>query len=754
MSVESDTDLAKRSWRPADAVATLSAAGLASTWRHSIKDALAGCVGAVVLIGNVVSFGALMFPGALSSGIPFAIWAMLIGGGIGGICIALMTSLPPLASSIDSPTGAALVLISASVGPGVLASGGTPHLAIETVMIVFTAATLLSGAFLYALGLARLGAYFRFVPYFVVGGFMAATGGLLIAGGIRMAIGKPPTLANLAAPLTTIQGANLVAACAVLAIVLGVRRWIKWAYAMPFALVGMWGIGTVVLALLGLSGPSNGFYLPSLGALTRWSPFVAARDVHFNGSMAAVLPQVAALAIVALISLVTKVSSIEVARQQSGDLDSEFRAHGLASLIAAPFGGIASGLQVGTSRLLEQAGGVTRASGVFCGLTLGAVGLSSFDLPGVIPIPIIAGLVFSLGHTFIADAFGRPYKQRAWFDLILVLAMMVVCIQNGFLTGVGIGLVVACVLFAVSYARRGVVRRHVTRTEFASNVDRSTVAASYLVENGAAIQLYWLSGYIFFGSSEGMFERIRRDIDPAGPHRVKYVVLDFGTVTGADTSAIVSFTKLRNFCVKRAITLVYCALPPATRGALENGGLLGGRSKDKAFVDLPQGLSWCEDELIRHAPLGFDVAGAGFGSWLQDELGSGIEVGDLLAYLDRTDVPVSQILYREGEPADTIDLVAAGILAVDIAKNDGTTLRVRRIMTYSIVGEMGFFRQTMRSATVSSEGPATFYTMTRPNLQRMRRERPDIACAFDDFILHRLADRVEFANRAIAALSA
>src|SRR5207344_1805006 len=99
----------------------------------------------------------------------------------------------------------------------------------------------------------------------------------------------------------------------------------------------------------------------------------------------------------ALLSIVTKVSSLEVARRTSGNLDREFRAHGMASLIAAPFGGLTSSLQTGTSRLLELAGGATRMSGVVCALVLGTVGVANFDLPGLIPIPIVAGLVFYLG---------------------------------------------------------------------------------------------------------------------------------------------------------------------------------------------------------------------------------------------------------------------------------------------------------------------------------------------------------------------
>src|ERR1044071_3508644 len=113
--------------------------------RDFLKDAIAGFVASVVLIANIVSFSALMFPGELSAGIPVAIWAMLIGSSIGGICISLMTSLPPLTTGIDSPTGAVLVLLSTTVGFAILAAGGSAQTAVQTAMLLFSAATLVAG---------------------------------------------------------------------------------------------------------------------------------------------------------------------------------------------------------------------------------------------------------------------------------------------------------------------------------------------------------------------------------------------------------------------------------------------------------------------------------------------------------------------------------------------------------------------------------------------------------------------------------
>jgi SulP family sulfate permease len=722
--------------------------------RALAKDTLAGLVASVALIANIVSFGALMFPGDLSAGTPTAIWALLIGSCIGGVWIALTTSLPPLASGIDSPTGAVLVLLSATAGTRVLAAGGSTQAAVQTVMLIFSAATVLSGALLYGLGTLRLGSSLRFVPFFVVRGFMAATGWFLIAGSIRMATGDVVSIDSAVMLATASQAGKLAGAAAVLAVLLAVRRWVKSTVAMPVALLLMSGGGAIALRTLGIAGHGHGWFLPSLGALTPWSPLEAVRTSQLTWSTAlAILPELLAVTIVALVSLVTKVSSIEVARKASGDLNCEFRGHGLASLIAAPFGGLISGVQIASSSLLVRAGAVTRFSGVACALALGVVGVASFDLPGLIPIPVVAGLIFYLGWTFIEAVLSRPRTQRAWLDLVLAVAIMAVCIRYGYVVGVLGGVVGACLLFAINYARIGAVRRHLTRAQFSSYVNRSPEASHYLIEHGEAVQIYWLAGYLFFGSSEGVFERIRGDITALPVGRVAYVILDFGMVSGADSSASVSLTKLNHYCEQQGVALICCALAPAVHSTLARGGTFGAKGQQDAFADRNLALAWCENQMLANAKIDTDAGLEGFEPWLQRQLGERIRSADLMAYLERKDVAASQVIYREGEPADNVDLVAAGSLAIDIAKGTGDTLRVRTVMAHTVVGEMGFFRRSVRSATVSADGPATLFTLTRANFERMRRERPDLAVEFDDFILREMADRVSVSDLAALVLS-
>jgi SulP family sulfate permease len=720
-------------------------------WWSASRDAIAGLVVSVVLIANIVSFAALMFPGDMAAGTATAVWAMLVGACVGGIWIALDTSLPPLATGIDSPTGAVLVLLSASTGGAVLRAGGSPQAAVQTVMLVFSAATVLTGALLYGLGARRLGSWFRFVPYFVVAGFLGATGWLLAAGGLRVTTGHELTLAGLAAPWHTQEIVRLGCALAVLAVLLGLRRWVKSPLALPAAIVVMWLAGAAALHALGLNGP--GWYLPSLGTLASWSPLRAARDAPISWAMAAqLLPELCAVALVALVSVVAKVSALEVSRKTSGDLDRELRAHGIASLLCAPFGGLTSSLQTGTSRLLEHAGGVTRWSGVAGALCMGIVAVTQVDLPGVVPVPIVAGLVFYLGWIFIVDAFGRPFAQRAWFNLLLGLAITAVCVRWGYLVGVLGGVIGACVLFVASYARIGAVRQHLTRTHFASYASRSPQAARHLAEHGEAIQIYRLSGYVFFGSSEAVFERVRDDMRALPAGRVHYVVVDFGLVSGVDSSATSSLAKLRNLCRKQNAVLACCGMSPTIQRALDRDGLLDPKTAP-AFDDLNAALAWCEERLLARAGLDHPTSVETFEPWLREQLGNTVSTADFAAYLERRDVADGHVLYRQGDPSDGIDLLASGTLAVDIATAGGALLRVRSIDTHTVVGEMGFFRQSPRSATVSSQGPATVYTLSRDNFVRMRREHPELANAFEDFILRVLADRITVSERAVAALS-
>ena len=154
-----------------------------------------------------------------------------------------------------------------------------------------------------------------------------------------------------------------------------------------------------------------------------------------------------------------------------------------------------------------------------------------------VPKAILAGMLIYLGAIILIELWNAP-ADSSWMEWGLTGVMTLVIINFGYFMGVVLGVIGACLMFALSYSRIGVIRRHLTRQEFSSNVERSPEQSRLLREEGKRVHVFWLSGFIFFGSSNGLFERIKRVIDAQRDKPVGYVVLDFGAVPGLDTSAV------------------------------------------------------------------------------------------------------------------------------------------------------------------------------------------------------------------------
>lgn len=721
--------------------------------RSLLSDALAGFTSAIILTGNIVAFSALMFPGQMSAGVPVALWAMLAGSFVCGVLIALRTTIPPLATGIDTPTGAVLVVLSGAVTAAVVGAGGSTALAVQTAMLAFALVSLVSGAALLLLGWTRLGYLFRFVPYSVVGGFLAATGWFLVIGGLQMIVGGSLSLSNPAIHFTLENGCKLAAACLTFIAIIKARSIIDSPFAVPCILIVFWIAGAAVLRALGLNEADHGWYIRSRTDMVSWSPLTAIVDPTTPWRvLIQSLPEVFAAATVAVLSLVTKVTSIETTRSTAADLDCEFRAHGLGSLITAPLGGVAGAVQVGTSKLLKDAGGASRLSGVFAALVLLGILITNINIVGFVPLPIVVGLSLFLAYGFVGDALRRPLKMKAWLDVALIVAIAFVCARFGYMIGVAAGFLCACLLFAIAYGRVDVVKRRLSRTSFSSNVDRPRSHAQVLRERGEAIQIYWLSGFIFFGSSDRVYQRISSDVEDAPGTPVRFILLDFSAVTGADSSAVMSLLKLRNFAERANIRLVYSGMTPPGADLLLREGLVGGASPHRMFATCDVALDWCE-QVILDEERGAGEQDQEFRSWLLQQINPPMHAERLISYFDRVEISAGHALYKQGDLADTVDFVARGSLLIELVGANGERQRLRRIATHSIVGEMGFFRRLTRSAAVTAEEQAVVYSLSRDNFERMRRESPGLAEAFCEFVIQVLADRVDFANRAISALA-
>src|SRR5581483_9529095 len=147
------------------------------------RSLVAALLGYLLQVIMVLSFAALLFAGPLASQLPGAIGLLLVGDAVLVLVVALWSSYPgSIAVSQDVP-GAILATAIAAVA-GTLAARAGPAEQFATSVLVVVGTSLITGLCMLVLGSFRLGGLVRFLPYPVMGGFLAGTGWLLLKGGV------------------------------------------------------------------------------------------------------------------------------------------------------------------------------------------------------------------------------------------------------------------------------------------------------------------------------------------------------------------------------------------------------------------------------------------------------------------------------------------------------------------------------------------------------------------------------------------
>ncbi|MFD0987019.1 SulP family inorganic anion transporter [Methyloligella solikamskensis] len=725
------------------------------------RDVLAGGIAGVVQIAYCISFSALIFQGSLAAGFPLGLASLLMGTIVTGVIVSLTTSLVPSDAGPDTPAVAVMSVLATTIAATLASQGASQETIIINVLLALVVSTFFTGLLLFGLGAFRAGQFLRFVPYPVIGGFLAASGWLLMTGGIEVITGTSLTIqpSSWFETFSAENAAQLGVAGLFALTIVFLRRWVHSFLALPIAFVTFMIVMDFILFVLLDTSHSSGWFLASVGELTPWSPIKAAMrtDIDWTAMLTS-SAEIGAVCGVTAISMLLDVSSLEVARQKTANLDRELRVNGLANLLASVFGGVAGNLSLNGSILINEAGAVSRLSGVFVALTCGLVLFVGLDVGMFVPKAVLGGMLAYLGVVILVEALFHAPAKRSYADFALALAITIVICYFGYLLGVVLGVIGACLMFALSYSRIGVIRRHLTRQEFAGNVERAPDQARILREEGGRIHIFWLSGFIFFGSSNGLFERVRRTIDGQAAlidgeaeMPVGFVVLDFGSVSGFDTSAVLSLIKLRNYCDETGVTLVFSGLDDTMRGNLARAGFFEDGHRHRSFRSRNEAIEWCEEELLREhaAPT---VSHETFESWIKAEFGELADLGRIEPYLDRCEFQPGDVLFRQGEPSDSVDMIAEGCVAVTVTDEMGRTIRLRRMVGQTVVGEMGFYRDLPRTADVVAEQPTLVFRLSRESFEKMREKDPAAAAAFHQLIVRLLADRLDFANREISAL--
>jgi len=728
---------------------------LASNWRMAInpKELLSGAVTTVIILSSALGYAAFIFSGPLSGTLHFAVGFALISAGLMAIVIALGSRVPFAIAGPDSKPAAVLAIMASLMAADLARS----HPAADVGLIVLAAlvaGTIATGAALYALGASRTGKWIRFVPYPVIGGFMAASGWLVGVGGIGVLTGMHLSLASL----PDLLGAHhLVQIAAGLGFAIAARAAQRVKNPLAFPLLLVCAIVAVHLLLrasgFSIEAARDAGWLLNVGKSAEIAnPVVLARaatalDWRTIGlATGEFVGLVAVTAMTLLLSLVV----IEVESRLDVDLDRELRLNGLANMLVGLAGGMVGTLSVSRTLFNFRAGGRGRASGVISGaLCLALLGFGT-DALVYFPVPVLGGLLVHQGVDMLHEWLIRARRAMPVTDYLQVVIIMLAIIRWDFLAGVGVGILSACVTFAINTSRIRLVKQTHDSSSFRSRVDRPIPHQQVLVRHGQSIQIMWLHGFVFFGSAHRLLLDVKHIVETRGRNVCRSLILDFRQVLGIDSSAILNLGKLWNLAEREGFIIALSSLPAAVERTLRGGGLLQpGDRVGKVFADLDAALEWCEDALIAEC-VGDDAAMRSAEEWLSREIGGRDLFGRLASYLERMEIAAGETLFAQGAAAEELFLLYTGRVTVLLGLASGAELRLRSIAGPTVIGEMGLYRTQPRGASVRTDTACALFRLSAQALARMEADDPALAYAFHKFIVRILAERLELANRQAA----
>ena len=733
--------------------------------RQIINGLSAGLVMGVVDVIFYISLAALIFSGDASPYVAKGIGLILLGGIPPLILVNLFSSHTGNVPAAQDAPAAILAVMAAGIMQSM--SSSSLQEKIITVIAVIVLTTLSTGLFFILLGQFKLGSLVRFLPYPVIGGFLAGTGWLLVTGGIGVmsdvsfSFTDLGTLFQLDILLRWAPG--LVFAFIMLLIL---NRYDHFLI-LPGMLFGTAVLfyGTVLFTQTPVSTLSaQGWLLGPFPSGSLWQPLTLADMalIHWNsilvqaGGMASVL-------MISVVSLLLNASGIELAIRQDLDLNRELRVIGLGNILGGLVGGIVSFHDLTDTMINYKIGKGSRVSSwviaaVFAlPLLFGAAALS------YVPKITLGAMLIFFGLSFLYEWIYLAWFNFSRLEYVVIMLILVAIATLGYLQGVGLGIVAAVGLFVVNYSRVSVTKHALSGAELQSRFTRSPNQRKTLIEQSDKTFILQLQGFIFFGTANKLLEQVRSRIEQSNLAPLQFLILDFAKVSGLDSTAMLSFSKMKQVLQDRNINILVTGPSAEILKQLEKGEFVSkdsdmvipakhpARDTATAFSDLDHGLEWVENKILNVASDQQEqtlTLKEMFHELSPDET----HLNDLFKFLEKKEVKRGDYLMRQSDAPDNIYFLESGQVTAQLEYPNQPPVRLETMKSGRVIGEIGFYLRQKRTAAVIADEPSTVYLLSAKSLAKMEKKSPQVASYFHQLIIQLLAERTTHLIRTVAAL--
>lgn len=517
------------------------------------KDILAGITVGVVALPLAMAF-------AIASGLkPEAgIFTAIIAGGF-------ISVLGGSRVQIGGPAGAFIVIVY-----GIVEHYGLANLLLATVM---------SGVFLFLMGLFRLGTLIRFIPIAVIIGF---TNGIAVLIGLSqvkeffgLQITKMPAeffqaIQTLYAAADTVNPIALMLSSGTLAFLIAWRvlqKQLGQLSHLPGTVIAM-AAATIITSTFNLPVDTIG---SRFGGIPSGLPSFEWIPISWGTAQFVIAPAIT-------LALLGAIESLLCARIADGlihdrhESNQELMAQGVANVVTPFFGGMPATGTIARTVTNIQSGGSTPIAGIIHSVTLLVIILFGAPLAENIPLASLAAILM-----FVAWNMGewRKFADLKQFRLpyrLTMLSVFALTIVLDLTIAIQVGLLLAFVTFIYRISS-------LSRYEPVNLADFPE-----LQQYQGRIAAFRIYGAIFFGAVK-ILENIENEL----PSQV--LILDLKNVIYIDVSGMDAVLELETVCRNRNIKLIICGLAHQPYEMATRAGLFERLPIDCIYPDLQQGIA-------------------------------------------------------------------------------------------------------------------------------------------------------------------
>ena len=493
-------------------------------------DIFGGITAGIVALPLALAFGIQAFGGV---GDPAASSMGALAGLIGATFLGFFASLfGGTHSQISGPTGP-MTVITASLLSGVWASQHS----MSAVLISMSLAGLFCGIFQILFGVLKIGKYVRYIPYPVLSGFMSGIGVIIIIQQIYPLIGckSPVLIVDMITqlPERVADGISITALLLGLGTIAIIYLFPLITKKIPSTLVALL-VMTVISLFLNMDEKLLIGQIPSGFPM----PLFAKEGLDLSGLdwgsilKVSVIPGLTLAGLGSIDTLLTSVVAANITQTQHNS-NRELIGQGIGNMISGLFCGISGAGATMRTVVNVKSGGRSQISGMVHSLLLLAVLLGLGSLVRYVPLSVLAGILITVGWGIIDLKGFKDLLKIPRADAVVLIIVFLLTVFVDLLTAVGIGMVIACVLFmkrASDLVEGGYSSSAMT------NFDKES---PWQDEGGMPdtvqhkIYIQRLNGPIFFGTIT-KFQHVMNDV----PADAKIVIIRMRLVSFMDQSGL------------------------------------------------------------------------------------------------------------------------------------------------------------------------------------------------------------------------